>query len=134
MYAQAGCSPFPAVAYAAGSQNDGTGAGVENGRMTINERLLRWTLIVVIAWNKSRLRTNERTNERTGELSERTNERASARTTKDDEHDGAVIFWVGERSDDVLGFSHYSTCTQLTDAIIFLTHPPLIVRLHTLRT
>lgn len=108
-------------------------------RMTINERLLRWTLIVVIAWNKSRLRTNERTNERMNWTKERMNGRASERANdEDDEHDGAVIFWVDERSDDVLGFSHYSTCTQLTDAtgtIIFLTRPPLIdVRLRTLRT
>lgn len=106
-----------------------------NGRMTINERLSRWTLIVVIAQNKSRLRTNERTNERTNWAKERMNGRTSERTNdEDDEHDGAVIFWVDERSDDVLGFSHYSTCTQLTGTIIFLTRSLLIdVWLHTLR-
>lgn len=128
---------IPAATYAAGRQADGTG-GVENERMTINEQLLKWTLTVVIARNKSRLRTNERTDERTNWAKERMNRRTRWTNDEDDEHDGAVIFWVDERSDDVLGFSHYSTCTQLTDAtgkIIFLTRPPLIdVRLRTLRT
>lgn len=69
-----------------------------SGRMTINERLLRWTLVAVIARNKSRLWTNERTNER---LDERAGERTN---------DGAVIFWLDEYSDDIsVGFAHYCT-------------------------
>jgi len=60
------------------------------------------------------------------------NGRASERTN--DEDDGAAIFWMDERSDDMLGFSHYSSCTPLTDRHDNLFNSSAVNRLRTLRT